>query len=96
MENDEFQYSLAWLGFGKEQKDICLELTFNWDKRQYQQGTYFGQLVIAVPDVYKATEQAQKNGAKVIRPAGPLAGGTAVISFLEDLDGYRIEFVPME
>ena len=86
--------SLAWLGYGSNNKDICLELTYNWDNREYSHGSYFGQLVLAVPDVYEATKKAKDNGAKVIRPAGPLKGGTIVISFIEDIDGYRIEFVP--
>ena len=94
MDNEEFEYSLAWLGYGSSNKDICLELTYNWDKREYSHGTYFGQLVLAVPDVYEATKKAEGSGAKVIRPAGPLKGGTIVISFIEDIDGYRIEFVP--
>ena len=94
LDNDEYEYSLAWLGYGDEFKDICLELTYNWDNREYRHGTYFGQLVLGVPDVYAATKSAEEKGAKVIRPAGPLKGGNMVISFIEDIDGYRIEFVP--
>ena len=94
MDNDDFEYSLAWLGYGSEHSDICLELTYNWDNREYSHGSYFGQLVLGVPDVYEVTRKAEDNGAKIIRPAGPLQGGTMVISFIEDIDGYRIEFVP--
>ena len=94
LENKEFEYTLAWLGYGEKNSDICLELTYNWDNREYSHGTYFGQLVLGVSDVYAATKPAEDNGAKVIRPAGPLKGGSMVISFIEDVDGYRIEFVP--
>lgn len=94
MDNDEFEYSLAWLGYGGEYSEICLELTYNWDNREYSHGSYFGQLVLGVPDVYAATKKAGDNGAKIIRPASPLKGGTMVISFIEDIDGYRIELVP--
>lgn len=92
-ENHSFQYSLAWLGFGKSFQDICLELTYNWDNRTYDHGNAYGQLVIAVKDVYQAIEKAKERGAKVIRDPGPVKGGEMVIAFLEDLDGYRIEFV---
>lgn len=92
-ENDEYQYSLAWLGFGETFEDICLELTYNWDGSTYNHGTAYGQFVIAVKDVYQAVESAKEKGAKIIRDAGPVKGGTAIIAFLEDIDGYRIEFV---
>ena len=94
LDNEELEYSLAWLGYGSKFSDICLELTYNWDNRKYSHGTYFGQLVLGVADVYAATKAAEDNGATVVRPAGPLKGGTMVISFIEDVDGYRIEFVP--
>lgn len=94
MDNEENEYTLVWLGYGDEYSDICLELTYNWDDREYSHGTYFGQLVLGVSDVYAATKTAEENGATVIRPAGPLKGGSMVISFIEDIDGYRIEFVP--
>lgn len=92
-DNEAYQYSLAWLGFGDRFQDICLELTHNWDSRTYDHGSAYGQFVIAVKDVYDATEKARKKGANIIREAGPVKGGTAIIAFLEDNDGYRIEFV---
>ncbi len=92
-ENKEFAYTLAWLSFGDRQEP-GIELTWNHDcTEDYDLGKGFGQIVLGVEDVYKAAEEIKKRGGEFIREAGPVKGGEAVIAFLTDPDGYRIELV---
>ncbi len=86
-------FTLAFLGYGDESKNTVLELTYNWDVNQYDPGTGFGHIAIAVDDVYAATEKARKHGADILRDAGPMNAGTTIIAFLKDPDGYQIELL---
>jgi lactoylglutathione lyase len=70
-----------------------LELTHNWDTASYEPGTGYGHVAVEVDDAYKACEEVRKSGGKVTREAGPMKHGTTVIAFVEDPDGYKIEFV---
>jgi len=72
---------------------IPSSLTHNWDTKSYDLGTGFGHLAVEVEDAYKACEEVKKRGGKVAREAGPMKHGTTVIAFVEDPDGYKIEFV---
>ena len=46
-----------------------------------------------VDDAYEACERVRQKGGKVVREAGPMMHGTTVIAFVEDPDGYKIEFI---
>ena len=70
-----------------------LELTYNYGVERYELGTAFGHIAIGVPDVDAACERVRQSGGKVTREAGPVKGGTSVIAFVEDPDGYKIEFI---
>jgi len=87
------EFTLAFVGYGSEQQNAVLELTYNWGQDSYETGSAYGHLAIEVDDVYKATEKAQAMGAKVLREAGPMNAGTTILSFLEDPDGYQIELL---
>lgn len=88
------RFTLAFVGYGDEDKDAVIELTHNWDQQEpYEMGTAYGHIAIAVPDAYRACEVLEKGGAKITRPAGPMKHGTRVIAFIEDPDGYKIELV---
>ncbi|MGH8732494.1 MAG: lactoylglutathione lyase [Burkholderiales bacterium] len=87
------KYSLTFVGYGTEESTAVLELTYNYGVERYDLGTAFGHIAIAVPDVAGACERVRKNGGKVTREAGPVKGGTTVIAFVEDPDGYKIEFI---
>jgi lactoylglutathione lyase len=89
----EGRFTLAFVGYGDEVDHTVIELTHNWDTKSYEIGNGFGHLAIAVPDAYKACEDAKAKGGKVTRPAGPMKHGTTVIAFVEDPDGYKIEFI---
>ncbi len=87
------KYSLAFVGYGDEDKTAVLELTYNYGVDKYELGTAYGHVALAVPDAAKACETVKKRGGKVTREAGPVKGGTSVIAFVEDPDGYKIELI---
>lgn len=93
-DNPEYRYSLAFLGFeGGNPGQAELELTYNWGVEQYDIGTAYGHLAIGVPDVYAACEAIQAAGGQVTRAPGPVQGGTTLIAFVTDPDGYKIELI---
>ncbi|MDR9497879.1 MAG: lactoylglutathione lyase [Hydrogenovibrio sp.] len=87
------EFTLAFLGYGSEEEEAVLELTYNWDQSEYDLGDGYGHIAIEVPDVYEAAENVKKAGGKVIREAGPMNAGSTIIAFVEDPDGYQIEFI---
>ncbi len=88
------RFTLCFVGYGDEESEAVVELTHNWDQEEpYDHGSAFGHLAIAVPDAYAVCEQLEKEGVSVPRPAGPMKGGTRVIAFIEDPDGYKFELV---
>jgi lactoylglutathione lyase len=91
----EYKYSLAFLGYGQGNDDggAELELTYNYGVEKYEQGTAFGHLALGVPDVAAACDRIRAAGGKVTREAGPVKGGSTVIAFIEDPDGYKIELI---
>ena len=89
----EGKFTLAFVGYGDEKEHAVIELTHNWDTGSYDLGNGFGHIAVAVPDAYKACEAVAAKGGKVTRPAGPMKFGGSVIAFVEDPDGYKIEFI---
>jgi len=87
------RFTLAFVGYGDESQTAVLELTHNWDTKAYEIGTGYGHVAVEVDDAYKACEEVKKRGGKVTREAGPMKHGTTVIAFVEDPDGYKIEFI---
>jgi lactoylglutathione lyase len=89
----EGRFTLAFVGYGPEESSAVLELTHNWDTHRYELGGGYGHIAVEVDDAYAACEQVTAKGGKVTRPAGPMKHGTTVIAFVEDPDGYKIEFI---
>ena len=88
------KYTLSFVGYGDENSNAVVELTYNWDQKDgYDVGTGFGHLAVGLPDVYKACDELKKAGARITREAGPVKFGTTVIAFVEDPDGYKVELV---
>jgi lactoylglutathione lyase len=87
------KFTLAFIGYGDEADHTVLELTHNWGVDRYELGTAFGHIAIEVDDAYRACEEVTGKGGKVTRPAGPMKHGSTVIAFVEDPDGYKIEFI---
>ena len=92
-ERPEQKYSLAFVGYDDEERASVLELTYNHGVDKYEMGGAFGHIAIGVPDVKAACERVRGAGGKVTREPGPVKGGTSVIAFVEDPDGYKIEFI---
>lgn len=89
----EQKYSLAFVGYGGEDQNSVIELTYNYGVDKYELGAGFGHLAIEFPDVAKACAAVKAKGGTVTREAGPVKGGTTVIAFVQDPDGYKIEFI---
>lgn len=92
-ENPEYQYSLAFVGYGDEADHAVIELTYNWGVDSYEMGSAFGHIAIGINDVAKTCEAIRSAGGKITREAGPVKGGKTIIAFAEDPDGYKIEFI---
>lgn len=89
----EQKYSLAFVGYGDETGDSVLELTYNYGVDRYDLGAGFGHIAIAVDNAAAACERIRAAGGTITREAGPVKGGTSVIAFVQDPDGYKIELI---
>jgi lactoylglutathione lyase len=87
------RYTLAFVGYGDERDHAVLELTYNYGVDGYDLGTGFGHVAIGVPDVTAACQQVRNAGGAVTREPGPVKGGTTMIAFVQDPDGYKIELI---
>jgi len=87
------KFTLAFVGYQDEADGAVLELTYNWGVDKYDIGNAYGHIAIEVEDAYKACEQVKQRGGKVISEAGPMQHGTTILAFIEDPDGYKIEFI---
>ncbi|KAG5559308.1 hypothetical protein RHGRI_009000 [Rhododendron griersonianum] len=89
----EERYTNAFLGYGPEDSHFVIELTYNYGVDKYDIGTGFGHFGIAVEDVAKTVDLIKAKGGKVTREPGPVKGGSTVIAFIEDPDGYKFELI---
>ena len=95
----EGRFTLVFMGYGDEASNAVIELTHNWDKDEYEQGTGYGHMALEVADIHAACKRLEGLGVKITRPPGPMkfaedkAGQKEYIAFIEDPDGYRIELI---
>jgi len=89
----EQKYALTFVGYDDESRASVLELTYNYGVDKYDLGSAYGHVAIEVDNAAKTCEAVRAKGGKVTREAGPVKGGTTVIAFVEDPDGYKIEFI---
>lgn len=91
------QYSLAFLGYGRNPEHAEIELTYNYGVNQYELGTAYGHIAIGVDNAAvvcnAVRDRAAALGGAVTREAGPVKGGNTVIAFITDPDGYKIELI---
>lgn len=87
------EFTLAFMGYGNEDENTVIELTYNWGTSAYELGNAFGHLAIGVEDVYATVESIRTLGGTIVREAGPMKHGSTVIAFIEDPDGYKIELL---
>ncbi len=89
----EHKYSLAFVGYGSNPDHAEIELTYNHGVDHYELGTAYGHIAIEVPDAYAACAAIKAGGGAITREAGPVAGGSTVIAFITDPDGYKVELI---
>jgi lactoylglutathione lyase len=89
----EQKYSLAFVGYDTEERSAVIELTYNYGVDKYDLGAGFGHIAIAVPDAAAACSAVRAKGGTVTREAGPVKGGSTVIAFVADPDGYKLELI---
>lgn len=87
------EFTLAFVGYGKESENAVIELTHNWGTDKYDLGNGFGHIALGVEDIYGTCDKIKAKGGKVVREPGPMKHGTTVIAFVEDPDGYKIELI---
>jgi len=92
-ENEEYQYTLAFLGYGDETDTTVLELTYNWGTSEYDLGSGYGHIAIETDDIYATCDKIKAQGGEITREAGPVKGGSTIIAFVKDPDGYMIELI---
>lgn len=92
-ENTEYKYTLAFLGYGAETEQTVIELTYNWGTESYDLGNAYGHIAIETQDIYATCEAIRAAGGNITREPGPVKGGTTVIAFVKDPDGYAIELI---
>lgn len=92
-ENPQYQYTLAFLGYGANPEHAELELTYNWGVESYELGTAYGHIALGVSDIYAACDRIKSAGGNVTREPGAVKGGSTVIAFVSDPDGYKIELI---
>ncbi|MES2425239.1 MAG: lactoylglutathione lyase [Pseudomonadota bacterium] len=92
-DNPAYKYTLAFVGYGNNPEHAEIELTYNYGVDSYDLGTAYGHIALGVPDAYAACDRIKTAGGQVTREAGPVAGGSTVIAFVTDPDGYKIELI---
>jgi lactoylglutathione lyase len=92
----EQKYSLAFVGYGKNPDHAELELTYNYGVESYELGTAYGHIALGVKDIIKTCDRVRKAGGNITREPGPVKGGTTMIAFVADPDGYKIELIERE
>jgi len=90
------RFTLAFVGYGPEEREAVLELTWNWDTKSYDIGTGYGHVALGVAGIHRAVEELRARGVKVTREPGPMKHGGSTIAFIEDPNGYKIELIELE
>ncbi len=93
MENEEYKYTLVFVGYDEFDEGPLIELTYNWGVDQYEHGNAYGHICLEADDIYQFCDQVKAQGGEVTREPGPILGGSTHIAFLRDPDGYSIELV---
>jgi lactoylglutathione lyase len=92
-ENTEYKYTLAFVGYGDESSGAVIELTYNWGVSEYDHGNAFGHIALETDDIYATCDAIKAKGGTVSREPGPVKGGSTIIAFVKDPDGYSIELI---
>ncbi|WP_223567758.1 lactoylglutathione lyase [Agrobacterium tumefaciens] len=97
LEYPDGKFTIAFVGYGPEDTQAVLELTYNWEQEAaYELGNGYGHIAVGVRNIYDVCNELAANGAKIPRPAGLMKHGTTVLAFVEDPDGYKIELIDLD
>ncbi len=86
-ENDKGRFTLVFLAAPGDE-DAQVELTYNWDSEDYDEGRNFGHLAYAVDDIYEVCQRLMDGGVTINRP--PHDGHMA---FVRSPDNISIELL---
>lgn len=92
-ENPDYKYTLAFVGYGDESEGAVIELTYNWGQSEYNLGNAYGHIAIETDNIYSTCDAIKAKGGQVTREPGPVKGGSTIIAFVKDPDGYSIELI---
>jgi lactoylglutathione lyase len=92
-DNPEYKYTLVFLGYGTNPEHAELELTYNYGVTSYEMGTAYGHIALSAENIYEACDAVRASGGQISREPGPVKGGSTVIAFITDPDGYKIELI---
>ena len=92
-DNPEYKYKLAFLGYGSNPDHAELELTYNYGVDSYDMGTAYGHIALSTEDIYATCDGVRALGGNITREPGPVKGGSTVIAFITDPDGYKVELI---
>ena len=95
-DNEQYRYTLAFLGYKEESESCVIELTHNWDTNEYQMGNAYGHIAIGCNDIYATCKTIAQAGGIISRQPGPVKGGSTEIAFIKDPDGYAIELIQIK
>lgn len=88
MENRENRFTLVFLAADGDAERAQIELTYNWDEKDYGGGRNFGHIAVWVDDIYEICGHLQRNGVTINRP--PRDG---FMAFVRSPDHISIELV---
>ena len=88
------RFTLAFLGYCEESEGSVLELTHNWDTKEYDLGKGYGHLAFGVDDLEKSYQHCLDCGAAA-KVAPKVFGSGTRLAFVKDPDGYMIELINM-
>ena len=89
----EGKFTLAFVGYGPEEDNTMIELTYNWGKENYIKGEGFGHIAVGVENIYDVCRNLEQIDCKITRPPGPMKNSKTILAFVEDPDGYKIEII---
>jgi lactoylglutathione lyase len=92
-DNPEYKYTLVFLGYGENPEHAELELTYNYGVSSYEMGTAYGHIALSAENIVETCDAVRASGGQISREPGPVKGGSTVIAFITDPDGYKIELI---
>ncbi len=90
------RFTLAFVGYGEESDSTVVELTYNWDQKEYEIGNGYGHIALGVDNIHSTCALISEKGGRVVREPGPMKHGSTIIAFIEDPDGYKVELIEMK